>query len=66
MIAPLDVFAVHDSESKWLGCAQTLVEALELIRSAGPGEYFVFSQTTEHTAFYKVGLHGDVSLEAAP
>jgi hypothetical protein len=65
MIPPLDVFAVRDSESQWLDSAQTLAEALELIRRTGPGSYLVFSQKTEHKSFYKVSLNGSISLDVA-
>jgi hypothetical protein len=44
MIAPLDVFAIDDSDSRWLGCAETLAEAVDLIQKTGPGSYLVFSQ----------------------
>jgi hypothetical protein len=64
MIAPLDVFAVHGSEPKWLGEAGTLAEAIELIRKTGVGSYFVYSQTTQHKNFYNVSSDGVVSLDA--
>ena len=62
MIAPLDVFAIDDSDSQWLGCAGTLLEALELIEKIGPGAYLVFSQTTRHKHLYEVTPRGNVSL----
>lgn len=62
MIAPLDVFVIGDSDSQWLGCAGTLLEALELIEKTGPGAYLVFSQTTRHKNLHEVTLEGDVSL----
>ena len=43
MIAPLYVFAVRDSQPKWLGSSRTLVQAVEMIEKTGPGEYLVFS-----------------------
>jgi len=61
MVAPLDVFAVNNSEPNWLGCAETLALAIELIREAGFGTYFVFSQKTGHKNFYEVSAEGIVS-----
>ena len=52
MVAPLDIFAVN-GEPKWLGCAETLAQAIDLIRKTGSGSYFVFSQKTGHKHFYK-------------
>lgn len=65
MVDPLDVFAIGHSDSRLLGCAETLLEALELIQKTGPGEYLVFSRTTEHKNLYKVSPDGTVSLVAA-
>jgi len=61
MVAPLDVFAVVNGEPKWLGCAETLANALELARKHGVGSYFVFSQKTEHKNFYEVTADGTVA-----
>jgi len=54
MVAPLDVFAVKNSEPKWLGCAETLSTALDLALQHGEGSYFVFSQQTGHKNSYEV------------
>ena len=62
MLAPLDVFSVkHGGEPLWLGSAETLAQAVELIRSSGSGSYMVFSQTTAHKNFYEVSATGVVS-----
>lgn len=58
MLAPLDVFAVKRDESTWLGCTETLAQATELIRKAGVGSYFVYSQKTGHKTFYEVTTDG--------
>jgi len=59
MVTPLDMFAVLHGEPQWLGCADAIAEAIELIVKHGDGEYFVFSQHTGHKNFYKV-LSGKV------
>jgi hypothetical protein len=63
MDVPLDVFAVKDNGPERLGCVETLGEALELMRKAGTGSYFVFSQKTRHKDFFKVSSNGVVSLD---
>jgi hypothetical protein len=64
VIAPLDVFAIGDIDSRWLGSADTLAQALKLIENTGPGAYLVSSQKTKHKNLYKVSADGTVSLEA--
>lgn len=64
MDAPLDVFAVHGSETDWLDSAETLSQALELIRRTGPGSYIVFSQKSQQKNFYKVSTDRSISLGA--
>jgi hypothetical protein len=54
MVASLDVFAVMNGEPKWLGCAETMAKAFELVLEHGEGSYFVFSQRTGHKNFYEV------------
>ena len=61
MIPPLDVFSVNDNETKWMGSAGTLSEAVELIRTSGTGSYFVFSQQTGRKKFFRVNSEGAVS-----
>jgi hypothetical protein len=61
MIAPLDVFALKSGEPKWLGCAETLAQAIELMRKAGSGSYFVFSQQAVRKNFYEVNAEGAIS-----
>ena len=63
MVAPLDVFAVKNGEPKWLGCAESLAQAIELLRNTGSGSYFVFSQQTGHKNFYEVSTEGVVLRE---
>jgi len=60
MVAPLDVFAVNNGEPRWLGCAQSLAQAIDLLRESGSGSYFVFSQQTGHKNFYDVTVEGVV------
>jgi hypothetical protein len=62
MIAPLDVFAIGDGDSHWLGCTETLAEAVDLIQKTGPGSYLVFSQTTHHKNLYNVTAESTVCL----
>jgi hypothetical protein len=68
MDAHLDVFAVREIEVEiepdWLGCTESLAEALQLIQRTGPGSYFVSYQKAEHKSFYKVSLDGSISLDA--
>ena len=66
MVAPLDIFALENGgPASWLGCAETLAQATELLRNAGSGSYFVFSQKTGHKTFYKV-TDGALSQISAP
>lgn len=58
MISPLDLFAVQNGESRWVGCAETLAKALELASNHGAGSYLVFSQETGHKNFYEVSSEG--------
>jgi len=62
MFAPLDVFAVRNQRAEWVGCAETLAKALELICKAGTGSYFVFSDETNHKDFFEVSANGVLSL----
>jgi hypothetical protein len=62
MIDPIDVFVVRTIDPEWLGCAETLPRALEMIRESGTGTYFVFSTTTECNDFYIVDPDGELSL----
>ena len=66
MVAPLDVFAVRNKQSEWVGCATTLAKALELICEAGTGSYFVFSARTGHKNFFEVVSDGVVFSVPAP
>jgi hypothetical protein len=61
MIDSFDVFAVR-IDSEWLGCAETLPQALEMIRESGEGAYFVFSKATERNILYLLGPDGCLSL----
>ena len=62
MIAPLDVFVVNGDQPEWLGCAETLADALTLIRNKGVGSYVVYSQQTGHKNHYEVNPDGHVSV----
>jgi hypothetical protein len=66
MVPPLDVFAIENGKPMWLGCAETLAKALELVGNRGPGSYFVFSQETGHKNFYEVASDGTVAREVFP
>jgi hypothetical protein len=48
MVPPLDVFAVRNKQREWVGRANTLEQAFELVREPGTGSYFVFSKKTGH------------------
>ncbi len=55
MVAPFDLFRIEDDGSvRWLGVCEDIaaakVRVVEL-SAALPGEYFVFSQTTETKLF---------------
>ena len=60
MVPRLDLFATENARVRWLGCAETLVQALELVSKRGPGSYFVFSQETGRRNFYEVTSNGGV------
>ena len=60
MMPPLDVFSIRNNESTWLGPAETLVQALEVVRQTGAGSYFIFSHQTGHKAMYHVDELGSV------
>jgi hypothetical protein len=62
MIDSLDVYAIRGTESEWLGGAETLAHALDLVQKVGPGAYFVFSETTEWYDFCVVGPDGELAL----
>ena len=62
MIAPLDVFVVNGDQPEWLGCAETLADALTVIRNKGIGSYVVYSQQTGHKNHYEVNAAGQVSV----
>ena len=65
MVAPLDIFSVRRNEPRWLGCTETVENALVLAVHAGDGLYLVFSHATGHKQFYKVGADGRVERSAA-
>ena len=54
MIPPLDVLSIRNNESTWLGPAETLIQALELMRQSGAGSYFIFPHQTGLKAMYQV------------
>lgn len=57
MMAPFDLFRTEpDGSVKWLGVCADLDAAKARVRNlsaALPGEYFIFSQTTEKRVFIK-------------
>ena len=53
MVAPLNVFAVGNKQPEWVGWANTLAQAFEVMREAGAGSYFVFSEETANKNFLK-------------
>jgi hypothetical protein len=63
MIAPFDLFRTEvDGSVKWLGVCVDLDAAKSRVIELSltlPGEYFIFSQTTERKLFIK--LDGQVS-----
>ena len=62
MIPPLDVFSVKDNEPTWLWPAESLAQALEMVRKRGPGLYFIFSHQTGHKMMYEVDDVGIIRL----
>jgi len=60
MIPPLDVFSIKDNEPTWLGAADSLPQALEIVRRQGEGSYFVFSHETGHKTMIHVDLDGAI------
>jgi hypothetical protein len=44
MTPSMDVFAAGNFAPLWLGSAETLAQAIELMKNSGEGVYFVFSQ----------------------
>ena len=64
MVPSLDVFAANNGEPKWLGCTETLAQAIQLLRNAGSGSYFVFAQQNGHKDHFEVSRDGVVSQVA--
>ena len=60
MMPSLDVLSIRNNESTWLGPAETLMQALELMRQNGAGSYFIFSHQSGHKTMYQVDEHGSV------
>jgi hypothetical protein len=50
----LDIFAAGNFDPLWLGSAETLAQAVELMKNNGEGVYFIFSQKNMEKSFYKV------------
>jgi hypothetical protein len=65
VVTPLDVFAANNGEPKWLGCTESLAQAILLLRDAGAGSYFVFSEQTGYKDHYEVSANGVVSQVGA-
>lgn len=59
MIPPLDVFALKGNEPRWLGCAETMSQALDMARREGAGSYFVFSHQTGNRTLYQINANGE-------
>ena len=59
MVAPLDVFELGYYETNWLGCVNTLREALDLAKNRGRGNYCVFSQKAHEKDYYEVTTTGE-------
>lgn len=62
MIPPLDVFSIKNDEPTWLWPAETIAQALEMVRKLGPGLYFVFFHETGRKTTYQVDETGTVQL----
>jgi hypothetical protein len=62
MVAQLDVYALRDTGTVWLGCTKTNLGAVELIEKTGTGDYCVFSQADLYRDFYNVRPDGTVVL----
>jgi len=61
MIAPLDVFRLGSNDVGVLIISvDSLVEALNVIRKKGDGEYVVYSQKTRRRRFYEVTREGKI------
>ena len=65
MMPSLDVLSIRNNESTWLGPAETLIQALEVVRQNGAGSYFIFFHQTRHKTMYQVDENRSVrSVEA--
>lgn len=51
MFEPLDIFVVDGGSATWLGSAETLKQALNVVLKHSEGSYFVFSQQTDIGTF---------------
>jgi len=60
MVPPLDVFSIKDNEPTWLGAADSLTQALEIVQQTGEGFYFIFSHETGHRTMYQVDQAGSI------
>jgi hypothetical protein len=59
MIAPLDVFLLDSNDvGVSINSVDSLLEALNVIRKQGKGEYVVYSQKTGRRRFYEVTGEG--------
>jgi hypothetical protein len=67
VIVPFDIFSGgNHGEALWLGSAETLAQAVKLMRDSGEGVYFVFSQKSSDKRFYKVAGDSRVSSIEGP
>jgi len=59
MLAPLDIFKLQDGTYVWKAAADSLEIAkskVEQLAANAPGEYMIFSQTTQNKIVVKDGL----------
>ena len=58
MLAPLDIFKMHDGTYVWMAEAENFEVAkskVEQLALHAPGEYMIFSQTTQNKTFIHDG-----------
>ena len=61
MIAPLDVIRLDSNDvGMWISTADSLLEALKVIRREGFGEYVILSQKSGRRRFYEVSENGNI------
>jgi hypothetical protein len=69
MLAPLDIFKIQDGTYVWKAAAESFEVAkskVEQLAMNAPGEYMIFSQTTQNKTFIHDGATTRLPDEKSP